>query len=421
MRKSSTRSHFHRLVAVTVLIALCALLLPAAVALGVSPEPAASPDAAGGASSPAADPSPPPTTITCALSQASVVYGGAITVSGVVEPIAAGQTVAIAFDGVDKATALTDATGAYSAGITPQRSGDVSARVVADGTLSEPRHVVVKPSVTIVRGTPVPFLSLGFVLKVEPSAYAGVVTAREVHRGKLVATVRGRCRDGRVVLKTPLRGIGRFDFTFALPAASGLGARSIDKRVDAKWHGLSVGSSGPAVKGLLTALNRLKIHVPGIGTQFTSSCKDAVMAFQKAYCLPRTYVVGYDDWRKLDGAVPIKPRHSGPTTHLEVDKGRQILMIVKSGKVYGLICVSTGATNNTPEGAFHIQQKHPYTTSGYGGILFRTMGFVGNFAIHGYVPVPPYPASHGCIREPMWAAAWVYDRSFVGERLYVYH
>jgi lipoprotein-anchoring transpeptidase ErfK/SrfK len=172
---------------------------------------------------------------------------------------------------------------------------------------------------------------------------------------------------------------------------------------------------------MLTALNRLKIRVPGIGTQFTSQCRDAVMAFQKAYRLPRTYTFGYDDWRKLDGAVPVKPRYAGPATHLEVDKGRQILMVVKSGKVFGLICVSTGATNNTPEGAFRIQQKHPYTTSGYGGILFRTMGFVGNFAIHGYVPVPPYPASHGCIREPMWVADWVYDHSFVGERLYVYH
>ena len=49
------------------------------------------------------------------------------------------------------------------------------------------------------------------------------------------------------------------------------------------------------------------------------------------------------------------------------------------------------------------------------------MGFVGNFAIHGYPSVPPYPASHGCVREPMWVADWVYDQSFVGERLYVYH
>ena len=420
MRTSASGTHCHRLVAATVLFALCALLLPAAIALGASPEPAASQDTAGGSPAPAADP-PPPTTITCVLSRTGVVYGDGITVSGMVEPIAAGQEVAIALDGADVATAVTDATGAYAVDIIPRRSGDVTARVVADGTLSEPQHVVVKPLVTIVRGTPVPFLSLRFVLRVAPSAYAGVVTARVLHRGKLVATVKGRCRDGRVVLKAPLRGIGRFDIAFALPAANGLGARRIDKRVEAKWRTLSAGSSGAAVKGLLTALNRLKMRVPGIGTRFTSACKDAVMAFQKAYRLPRTYVVGYDDWRKLDGAVPVKPRYSRPVTHLEVDKGRQILMVVRSGKVYGLIAVSTGATGNTPEGAFRIQQKHPYTTSGYGGILFRTMGFVGNFAIHGYVPVPPYPASHGCIREPMWAAPWVYDRSFVGERLYVYH
>ena len=96
-------------------------------------------------------------------------------------------------------------------------------------------------------------------------------------------------------------------------------------------------------------------------------------------------------------------------------------MMVRGGKLRGLIAVSTGATGNTPEGSFRIQQKHSYTTSGYGGILFRTMGFYGNFALHGYVPVPPYPASHGCIREPMWVADWVYDRAPLGERLYIYH
>lgn len=418
MRTSASGTHGRRLVAAAALVALCALLLPAAAALGASPSPAASPPAAG-SPLPLAEPSPP-TTITCVLSRLGVLYGGSITVSGVVEPIAAGQDVVIAYDGVDVATAVTDAAGAYTVDITPRRSGDVTARA-ADGTLTEPQHVVVKPAVSITRGRPVPFLNLRFVLKVQPSAYAGVVKARVVHHGKLVATARGRCRDGRVVLKTPLRGIGRFDITFVLPAANGLGTRSLERRVEAKWHGLSVGSSGPTVKGMLTALSRLKIRVPGIGTRFTSQCKDAVMAFQKAYRLPRTYVFGYDDWRKLDGAVPVKPRYSSPATHLEVDKARQILMVVKSGRVYGLIAVSTGATGNTPEGAFRIQQKHPYTTSGYGGILFRTMGFVGDFAIHGYVPVPPYPASHGCIREPMWVANWVYEHSFVGERLYVYH
>ncbi len=280
---------------------------------------------------------------------------------------------------------------------------------------------MVKPKVTVTHGTPIPFLSLQYVVKVEPSTYSGVVTAVVVHRGARVATVKAAVRGGKAVLKVPLRGVDKFVVSLSLPAADGLGARSLESTVRAKVARVATGSSGPRVRGLLTALSRLKIRVPYVGTTFNSQCADAVVAFQKAYRLPRTYVFDGDDWRKLDGARPVKPRYSGPSTHLEVDKGRQILMVVKNGAVYGLIAVSTGATGNTPEGSFHIQQKHPYTTSGYGGILYRTMGFVGDFAIHGYAPVPPYPASHGCIREPMWVAAWVYDRSFVGEQLYVYH
>ena len=40
--------------------------------------------------------------------------------------------------------------------------------------------------------------------------------------------------------------------------------------------------------------------------------------------------------------------------------------------------------------------------------------------MHGYSPVPPYPASHGCVREPMWVAQWMYDQSWVGETVYLY-
>ena len=48
------------------------------------------------------------------------------------------------------------------------------------------------------------------------------------------------------------------------------------------------------------------------------------------------------------------------------------------------------------------------------------MGFQGDFAIHGWPDVPPYPASHGCVREPIWACYWTYDQSWVGEVVYIY-
>jgi N-acetylmuramoyl-L-alanine amidase len=396
------------LLAAAVVVALCATLAPAAVA------------AASSSASPSPTPSPA-TSVSCVLSGAAVIYGDVVTVSGEVTPASAGQQVAVALAGVRAAVAVTDEAGAYSVKITPRRSGDVVARLLADGTQSAPLRLAVKPKVTVAHGTPTPFVSLQYTLKVEPSTYGGTVTASVVHRGARVATVKATVRGGRAVFQVPLRGVDKFVITVSLPAADGFAARSLEATVRAKGARIATGSSGVRVRGLLTALSRLQIRLPYMGTTFNSQCADAVMAFQKAYRLPRTYVFDGDDWRKLDGAQPVKPRYSGPSTHLEVDKGRQILMVVKNGAVYGLIAVSTGATGNTPEGTFHIQQKHPYTTSGYGGILFRTMGFIGNFAIHGYAPVPPYPASHGCIREPMWVADWTYSQSWVGEQLYVYH
>jgi len=410
MRQTASRPRLRRrgLLAAAALVALCATLLPAAVA------------AASSSPSPSPEPSPA-TTVSCELSPATVIFGDTVTVSGVVTPAVAGQDVAIGLAGVPAATAVTDASGAYNVTLTPRRSGDVVARLLADGTQSAARRLTVKPRVTVTHGTAIPFLSLRYVVKVEPSTYGGTISAVVVHRGARVATVKAAVRGGKAVLQVPLRGVDTFVVTLSLPAADGFGARSLESTVRAKGERVATGSSGARVRGLLTALSRLHIRVPSVGTTFNSQCADAVMAFQKAYRLPRTYVFDGDDWRKLDGARPVKPRYSGPSTHIEVDKSRQILMVVKNGVVYGLIAVSTGATGNTPEGSFHIQQKHPYTTSGYGGILFRTMGFVGDFAIHGYAPVPPYPASHGCIREPMWVADWTYGQSWVGERLYVYH
>src|SRR5450830_1421327 len=185
MRQSTLRPRRPRgLLAAAVLVALCATLLPAAVAAASpSPEPAAA-AATGGSPAPAADPSgtpaaepSPATSVTCAIAPSTVVFGETVTVSGVVTPAVAGQDVAVELAGARVVTAVTNATGAYSVKITPRRSGDVVARLLADGTQSEARRLVVKPKVTVTHGTPIPFLSLQYVVRVEPSTYGGTITA----------------------------------------------------------------------------------------------------------------------------------------------------------------------------------------------------------------------------------------------------
>ena len=378
--------------------------------------------------SPSADPSPSPSvepsplrSVSCVLSQTKVIYGSVVTVSGVVSPASERQEVAISLAGTDIGTATTGADGRFSVDIRPKRGGAVVVRLVADGTISPARQLVVKPWATTSYGTPIPFLSLRYVIRVKPSNYAGTIATSVWHNGKRIATHKKRVRDGRAVFELPMRGVGLFTVKSSYPAFAGLDLRNTSTGLRTRGATLRVGSRGPRVRGFLTGLRRLQIRVPSIGDTLTRGGADAVMAFQKAYGLPRTYVVSGDDWRKLDVAKTIRPRYSSPYDHLEVDKRRQIMMLVRGGAVRALIAVSTGATGNTPEGRFRIQQKHPFTLSFSGGaVLYRTMGFYGNFAIHGYPSVPPYPASHGCVREPMWVADWVYDRSFVGERVYVY-
>lgn len=430
MRQVTQRRPHHRILAFALpAVAICLLAL-AAPAMAASPAP----EAASGAASPAtveASPAaadaapaldPEPAVLTCDLSRGALVFGGTVTAAGTLTPAAEGQEVVITTGGAEVGRTLTDAAGAYALTFTPRRNGSVAASLAADAAVaSEPQALEVKPKVSVSHGPLIPFLSARFVVKVAPSAYAGVVTVKVTHRGLVAGRYRARVRDGRAVLLMPLRGVDGFTLTFTLAADNGLAARSFRKKVVVRARTLAVGSTGLYVKGMLTGLRRLAIRIPGMGSRFTTQVRDSVMAFQKAYRLPRTYVFNTANWRKLDGARIIRPRYSSPATHIEVDKGRQILMLVKGGKPFAIICVSTGATGNTPEGTFRIRTKYPYTTSGFGGILVRTMGFVGNFAIHGYAPVPPYPASHGCVREPIWVCAWVYGQSWVGERLYVYH
>ena len=54
------------------------------------------------------------------------------------------------------------------------------------------------------------------------------------------------------------------------------------------------------------------------------------------------------------------------------------------------------------------------------GTLFDPMYFTGGYAVHGNPTVPPYPASHGCVRVPMWIAPYLFQTNSYGETVYVY-
>ena len=90
---------------------------------------------------------------------------------------------------------------------------------------------------------------------------------------------------------------------------------------------------------------------------------------------------------------------------------RQVLFEVRNGRVVRIVHVSTGATGNTPVGRWRIYRKTP----GYNALgMYYSMYFLRGFAVHGYASVPPFPASHGCVRTPIWFAPGLYSRWPVG-------
>ena len=94
-----------------------------------------------------------------------------------------------------------------------------------------------------------------------------------------------------------------------------------------------------------------------------------------------------------------------------------MLFVVRDGQVALVVHVSTGATGNTPLGHWRFYSKVP----GYNAKeMYYSSFFVGGFAIHGYHSVPPYPASHGCVRIPIWVAYRIYSLIDYGtERLHL--
>jgi len=141
---------------------------------------------------------------------------------------------------------------------------------------------------------------------------------------------------------------------------------------------------------------------------------DALLAFQKLAGLPRTGVADDAVWKRLLGARV--PAARFPGDHVEVDKTRQVLFVVRGGKVTLVVPTSTGATGNTPAGEWRVYRK----VAGYDWVLYYPSYFLRGFAVHGYPDVPPYPASHGCARIPLWIAQTVYGEMPDGSTVYVY-
>jgi peptidoglycan hydrolase-like protein with peptidoglycan-binding domain len=142
----------------------------------------------------------------------------------------------------------------------------------------------------------------------------------------------------------------------------------------------------------------------------------AVVTFQKWAGLTRDGVAGAQTRAALTSAGRPAPVGSGSGHRVEVLLDRQLTLVIDGNRVTRVIDVSTGKPGfDTPAGSFRVTRKEQRSWSvPYKVWLPWASYFVGGVAFHEYPDVPPTPASHGCVRTPLWDAKWLYDQTAIG-------
>ena len=184
--------------------------------------------------------------------------------------------------------------------------------------------------------------------------------------------------------------------------------------------------------GVEQRLNDLGYWITKVDGKSDDSTRQAIIAFQKVEGRKRTGVLSASDAALLEKASRPTPKYASGPTHVEVDIGRQVLLYVgDDGTVQKIISVSTGSEKkyfdenewqvaHTTRGNFKVQWKYNGVRKASLGDLYYPSYFNGGIAVHGSPSIPTYPASHGCVRIPLFADKALFKMMPVGMPVYVY-
>ncbi len=225
--------------------------------------------------------------------------------------------------------------------------------------------------------------------------------------------------------------------TVPTPALAGTGDRyapepaaHVPELADYVPAAIRPGSSGTWVLRLQDRLATAGFRPGPADGVFGGATLGAVYAFQKVHDLERDGVFRREYWPLLEMAVSV-PEAEEPD-RVEVDLDRQVLYLVERQRVAAILPISSGngetyrnATGalvraRTPEGGFRFYSHVDGWRISYLGALYRPFYFRGGYAIHGSGSVPPYPASHGCVRVELEDMDFLTTRLSIGMPIYVY-
>jgi peptidoglycan hydrolase-like protein with peptidoglycan-binding domain len=202
-------------------------------------------------------------------------------------------------------------------------------------------------------------------------------------------------------------------------------------------HVIYFGARGPAVRRVQERLGQLHYYPGKVDGQFGQDTLEAVWAFKEVQGIGTGYEpndIGLNMQQAL--VHPRLPRvlrpGGGSNLRVEVNQNIEVLVLYHHNKVELISHVSTGGGYYypcpppgsgtcgpaiTPDGSYRAHWFAPGWLQVPLGMMYNPVFFIGGaYAIHGDVPVPLYPASHGCVRIPMDISQFFHRLIHVAQR-----
>ncbi|HXW47234.1 MAG TPA: L,D-transpeptidase family protein [Streptosporangiaceae bacterium] len=193
-------------------------------------------------------------------------------------------------------------------------------------------------------------------------------------------------------------------------------------------HDLFYGDTGSAVRSVQNRLSQLHYYPGPIDGVYGPDMEQAVWAFKEVQGLPmNAYSNSVVTWAFRKALVhPRLPKvlvKNGGAERIEINQSIEVLVLYKSDKVHLILHVSTGGNCLVDQGCGWITPDGDYTALSFLpgwvqvplGEMYNPVFFIGTaYAIHGDIPVPWFPDSHGCVRIWMDAATWFHTELTVG-------
>jgi len=238
----------------------------------------------------------------------------------------------------------------------------------------------------------------------------------------------------QLALLSLMRIVGRYLLTLALALSVIVSAGAAQDRQTSpakKTKQPAQTLSGSEISEARELLDQLGYWVNLEATGNDASLRHALIAFQKIEGRERTGVLTTEELETLRVAqMPQALETSYP--HIEVDLHRQVLFVVDvAGVLLRILPISSGSGEFfteggvtrqaiTPTGRFKVYRKIEGWRKSPLGLLYYPNYIYGGVAIHGSPSVPAQPASHGCIRIPMFASREFSEIASIGMVVIVY-